>query len=343
MYRLLPKIILSGLYSRQLRYKHSRHKIGNPGIEKRLKIIDNDIEFDDEDDLNYELDVEDKTNHGLTRKQELHQERERLKMLITRQKYFNVTQPNFLTWQEKEQIRYLHQSDPEEWSIEKLSDSFPALPEAIKKILSSQWKPKSEQRILNHDNKVTENWLKFQKNQINLDEILTAHLKKFMNRETVETILESTIRKPSVYEHKTLPPKQTEFLDIVKSDSKATIAETNSELNLVPNNILNVPKIIKNEHITLDCLKNVTNQENLKTGNVVEVTYPNVSKLESKFSELTVNISSEDCFQPIRKEGYAEVIKIPKKLWEKGKTYRVADCYYDDDGEFLYRVPGMVK
>lgn len=34
-------------------------------------------------------------------------------------------------------------------------------------------------------------------------------------------------------------------------------------------------------------------------------------------------------------------IHIPRKLYRKGATYRVDDSYYDDDGEFLYRVPGM--
>lgn len=38
---------------------------------------------------------------------------------------------------------------------------------------------------------------------------------------------------------------------------------------------------------------------------------------------------------------YPERIKIPKDKYIKGSTYKVNDCYYDDDGEFLYRVPGM--
>jgi hypothetical protein len=34
-------------------------------------------------------------------------------------------------------------------------------------------------------------------------------------------------------------------------------------------------------------------------------------------------------------------IKIPKSVWKKGKIYKVDDCFYDFDGEFLYRVPGL--
>lgn len=34
-------------------------------------------------------------------------------------------------------------------------------------------------------------------------------------------------------------------------------------------------------------------------------------------------------------------IYIPRKLYKKGKIYKLYDCFYDDDGEFLYRVPNL--
>jgi hypothetical protein len=34
-------------------------------------------------------------------------------------------------------------------------------------------------------------------------------------------------------------------------------------------------------------------------------------------------------------------IQVPAEKWKKGCTFKVGDCYYDDDGTFLYRVPGM--
>lgn len=40
---------------------------------------------------------------------------------------------------------------------------------------------------------------------------------------------------------------------------------------------------------------------------------------------------------------YPERIIIPKNKYKPGYTYKLNDCYYDDDGEFLYRVPGMYK
>lgn len=36
-----------------------------------------------------------------------------------------------------------------------------------------------------------------------------------------------------------------------------------------------------------------------------------------------------------------ERIRVPADKWKKGCTFKIGDCYYDDDGGFLYRVPGM--
>ena len=48
-------------------------------------------------------------------------------------KYFKPTKnPILLTWAEKEQMRYLHNSDPEKWNVEKLAQSFPASEEIVK-------------------------------------------------------------------------------------------------------------------------------------------------------------------------------------------------------------------
>lgn len=38
---------------------------------------------------------------------------------------------------------------------------------------------------------------------------------------------------------------------------------------------------------------------------------------------------------------YPNKIEIPEDKFVKGYLYKVKDCFYDDDGEFLYRVPGL--
>lgn len=53
--------------------------------------------------------------------------------IIQKKVYPKPPNPNLLTWMEKEMIRYLHRMDPEEWSHERLSESFPATPAVIHK------------------------------------------------------------------------------------------------------------------------------------------------------------------------------------------------------------------
>lgn len=36
-------------------------------------------------------------------------------------------------------------------------------------------------------------------------------------------------------------------------------------------------------------------------------------------------------------------VQIPKDKYKPGATYRVRDLFYDDDGTFLYKVPGLMK
>lgn len=52
---------------------------------------------------------------------------------ITERRHFKPPkEPNMLTWSEKEQIRFLHQTEPDQWSPLSLAQSFPASPRIIK-------------------------------------------------------------------------------------------------------------------------------------------------------------------------------------------------------------------
>jgi hypothetical protein len=46
-------------------------------------------------------------------------------------------------------------------------------------------------------------------------------------------------------------------------------------------------------------------------------------------------------FSDIEEHHVALRIRIPERLWQKDKVYRIKDCFYDDQGVFLYRVPGL--
>ena len=53
----------------------------------------------------------------------------------------------------------------------------------------------------------------------------------------------------------------------------------------------------------------------------------------SKISNAEIELENDD--------NPPEWIRIPKNIWKRGATFKIGDCYYDDDGSFLYRVPGM--
>lgn len=77
------------------------------------------------------------------------------------------------------------------------------------------------------------------------------------------------------------------------------------------------------------------------TGVVVDMTESNrfdATRYMQKYDKRMVNVEPTD--QPKIME-YKERVYIPRKVYKRGATYKISDCFYDDDGEFLYRVPGL--
>ena len=62
-----------------------------------------------------------------------------------------------LTWQAKEQIRFLNQEYPEEWTVEKLTESFPVSRSGVLDVLKSSYIPRDEKEIKKHDIKALRN------------------------------------------------------------------------------------------------------------------------------------------------------------------------------------------
>ncbi len=65
---------------------------------------------------------------------------------------------NLLTWDAKEQIKHLNLEDPEQWTPEKIADSYPIELENVKKLLRSKWSPRTLEDLAKHDEKVIKNW-----------------------------------------------------------------------------------------------------------------------------------------------------------------------------------------
>lgn len=58
--------------------------------------------------------------------------RQDLRHKIITEKYFKMNLPNLLTWSEKEQIRHLATSQPDEWTPERIAESFPVTVAVVK-------------------------------------------------------------------------------------------------------------------------------------------------------------------------------------------------------------------
>lgn len=211
----------------------------------------------------------------------------------------------------------------------------------FQKIIKNKWH-KSESKRENHDRSVENNWKLLKEGKVELPENLVKHLLKF------------TSRKPNTQNFQqerkiiTPPMKKGEFSAIIDSYQQLKNKSTEIEKPEQPTTSCN-DKLLgetvtpyANKMVPLRYLK----EPEIKTD--VPETQVNVDleKIfhgkESKYLTKTSNaITTQTAKEKSLVVKYPEKIKIPKDKYKKGFTYKVNDCYYDDDGEFLYRVPGM--
>jgi hypothetical protein len=65
---------------------------------------------------------------------------------------------NLLTWDAKEQIKYLNLNEPHIWTPERIAECFPISVQSAKKLLTSKWAPKTLDDLADHDQRVIYNW-----------------------------------------------------------------------------------------------------------------------------------------------------------------------------------------
>ncbi|KAI8046247.1 uncharacterized protein LOC128259020 [Drosophila gunungcola] len=297
-------------------------------------------------------------SHRQYEKEQL-QQRDRIRQFMIKHKYFrDAKMPNLLLHAEKEQMRLLHERDSEEWSVERLAESFPATPEIVQKILRAKWRPRTVQRIRSHDETVIQNWqlLRTGKGDFNLPPALLQHLQKFAERRRQD------LRELKAQDWPTksqLPtPQGNEFRQLLGNSNSNPEMEVPPPPQLPSGYEPPPPSVAEDETYLLDKIriKKKMRLQELKQSQLVE-SIPKVPEqlqrpLENpsgtgflpsfvpKFASSEIVISAADQ----RKYEITQVktrIVIPRKLRRQGATYRVEDAYYDDDGELLYRVPGM--
>lgn len=291
------------------------------------------------------------------------------RMLIGR-KYFKSRSPNFLTFAEKEQIRKLHDDDPKKYTVDELSHSFPADPKTISILIRNRWTPKDTKRIEKHDESVKKNWEAFKEGKIEIDPMLAEHLKKFAMRNFNNLAKPQPYRKLGVQVPK---PRGNEFLSIITSCKKyAEVDEKGEMINepVTSGRPLRVRKIESQEtrlpdlqhneddeimfkmqgrmefskkNITLEELQKIAPQYTIAKDEEKELSFEDFTP---KFKTVAIREKKSDGLSQFKSEIEKKMelkpfIKIPRKSWQRGKLYKVEDCFYSDDGEFLYRVPGL--
>ncbi|XP_060526734.1 uncharacterized protein LOC132702236 [Cylas formicarius] len=363
--------LIKRLYSTKYVKKLSK---GDPGMHRRisaLKVVPDEIEeLDIETD--FESDFMEVHKSYREHVNEMDAMKEQEKYFIVRQKYFKQKFPNFLTWHDKEQIKFLHEQDPQEWSVEKLSEGFPATREVVQSLVRRTWTKKTPQKIANHDKTVIKNWENFKKGNLALPQQLREHLSRFTER----SLNLNLFAKPTEQGKRVVnisKPLAGEFEDIIRSyqNIKGNTKEENEDTG-VSDKFLNAttdskPKMHKKrierlmtfEELQEDIKntakigKQLTQEDRLllncslkkqQEENIVEVKSEELSKIlhnakssQANTGKVAVTQKSKDVSHLV----YPDKIVIPKNIFKAGYTYKLNDCYYDSDGEFLYRVPGM--
>lgn len=329
-------------------------RMREPGIEKRLKQFSDDFLKHDEDD--FESDFLNVNEAHKQFEDEERKHKDNIEAWIVGNKYFKDKSPNFLTYSEKEQIKMLHEQNADEWTLEKLSESFPADPLAISKIIKSKWHPRDDNRIQKHDESVKLNWQKYKNGELEVEPVLSEHLQKFANRNFKAASAIKVSRRPK-YE---LPmPKSNEFSSIITSCKKYSEQEPEAKKlqsrgNKIPEKrpnpendsyIIDSPTQQTSKMMTLkafqDISPDVMSSEKSLMNDSNKDGSQNLRVFKQKDNDNVTTLSQEDA-SVFRSLEIKEQIRIPRRLWKKDRLFRVGDCFYDDDGEFLYRVPGLM-
>ncbi|ESP00664.1 hypothetical protein LOTGIDRAFT_157951 [Lottia gigantea] len=229
--------------------------------------------------------------------------KERLKMQIIKRKYFKPEkEDNVLTWRAKEQIRYLHATSPEEWSISVLAGVFPVSIYGVSKILKSKFIEVSKNEIKKHDSRVVEKWREWSRNDVDDD-----RLSRIMCAAGVPDL--PFRRKPT--------PKKlnhpTPFSDIFKRVVQPDRLLESGEKPQKSENTVNDFEVLAFYQTILEDLfpKNEGGKTNEK-------------------EYVTLEYQKDDSF---------DKIKVPSNQRSEGQVYQKGKTVYDEDGEFLYKIP----
>lgn len=132
-------------------------------------------------------------------------DREKRSRIVAYKKFFQEpSQPAMLTIHERELIKHLHEQNPQEWDVKKLSESFPANEEAIKRVLRAKYQIKNEEQVKKMNARVERNWELLAQNKLEAPPELLEHWKKFADR---RKNLTAQLENPEFHRLPTIEPK----------------------------------------------------------------------------------------------------------------------------------------
>lgn len=166
--RLLLCANFCSLFSRSFSFSHIVQARGRGRSKGRSAY--KAANFDIQDEVDYEAVEDFLSEHGTrsanVRKasdemlmRDFRRQQARLRQQILEKKYFKKPlETNLLTWEAKEQIRYLNREFPEEWTPEALAETFPVSSEGVINILKGSYKPRTEEEVVKHNCRVVAHW-----------------------------------------------------------------------------------------------------------------------------------------------------------------------------------------
>ena len=122
----------------------------DPGIRRQVRAVEefsDPNKFPSEEELDEEVDVLKFDKLYDKSQQTKSQVREMVQLKMVQQKYFKEgNRENILSWSDKEHIRYLHNSDPQQWTFEMIAEQFRIDPQVAKAVATAKWIPKKPQK-----------------------------------------------------------------------------------------------------------------------------------------------------------------------------------------------------
>ncbi|XP_059174647.1 neugrin-like [Physella acuta] len=316
---------------------YNKH-LSAPNLQANNIYLLNEDEPDEQDTFAHEMSKFRSKKHIQVSNQEnkrmlIRQSRRNLAKTIEKKFFRKPEEPNLLTWSAKEQIRYLHEKDPKEWTINKLAKSFPIDRRGILKLLNSQYRLHRQEDIVKHDLEVEKNWNDIKMSMENPEQDSIDPYETLKKR----FLSEAVIANASGIKYLPFPYKETEkintkgpFSKLVRDcyEKKEATAEIKMEL---ANKLDKLSTILA--AVSAKFKMGSDSAESFSTDIIPK---ENQAELQNKKYELSKNHKTIQWeADKILRQGY-----IPKLIGHKstGKS-QVGNSVYDENGEFLYKVP----